>query len=68
MAKKRNKKVVEKQKNKKQKDKGVWFIPAGALLGMGFGIFIHNFAAGLFFGLGLGFLVFAIINLLKKKN
>lgn len=68
MAKKRDKKIAEKQKNKEEKDKGALFIPAGIFLGMGFGFAIDNFVAGLFFGLGLGFLVFAIVNLLKKKK
>ena len=44
------------------------FIPAGVLLGMGFGFLLDNLVAGLFIGLGLGFLVFAVISVLKKQK
>ena len=35
-------------------------IPAGVLLGVGFGFLINNISAGLFLGLGGGFLVMMI--------
>jgi len=65
MAKKVNKKVSEKAK---KEDKGALFIPACLFLGIGFGFFTNQLVPGIFFGLGLGFLLFAIVNLLKKKN
>ena len=45
---------------------GSLFIPAGILLGMGFGFLYDNLPAGLFIGLGLGFAAFAISLLIKK--
>ena len=56
-------------KNKKEKDSGEGlFIPAGVLMGMGFGFLYDNLVAGLFIGLGFGFLVFAILSVLKNKE
>lgn len=62
------KESAKKAKNKEETDKGALFIPACLFLGMGFGFFIDKLVPGIFFGLGLGFLVFAIVNLLKKKK
>jgi len=39
---------------------GSQFIPAGVLIGMGFGFLFHQFLAGLYIGLGFGFLLWAI--------
>ena len=35
-------------------------IPAGLLIGMGFGFLVNNIAAGIFLGLGGGFLIMFI--------
>lgn len=58
----------EKTKSKKQRDPGALFIPACLFLGMGWGFVSYNFTGGLFLGLGTGFLLFALVNLLKKKD
>ncbi len=52
---------------KESKGAGGLFIPAGLILGMGFGFAFNNLTAGLFIGLGAGFLAFAL-TLLFKKN
>lgn len=67
MSKKRRKPITKNQKKIKRKCKSIWFIPVGLILGILLGILIKNFVSGIFFGLGIGFLVFAIINLLKKR-
>lgn len=41
------------------------FIPAGLFLGLGLGGFIGEWAAGILFGLGLGFLAMALVKLGK---
>jgi hypothetical protein len=64
-------KAVEEEriKNKKEKrENGALFIPAGLFLGMGLGFVLDKFIGGLFIGLGVGFLLFALTNILKKKN
>jgi hypothetical protein len=58
--------IIDKAKNKP--DRGALFIPAGLFLGMGWGFISYNFVGGLFMGLGAGFLLFALVNLLRKKN
>jgi hypothetical protein len=55
-------------KQKKQKDKGSLFIPAGLFIGMGLGFFYNDLIPGIFLGLGTGFLIFAIIHLFNKKK
>ena len=45
---------------------GSLFIPAGVLLGMGVGALFDNFNAGLFIGLGLGFVAYGIVSVMKK--
>jgi len=60
---------VERAKNRKERrENGALFIPACLFLGMGWGFVSYNFTGGLFLGLGTGFLLFALVNLLKKKN
>lgn len=63
-------KIKKVDKKKKQEDDAEgFFIPAGVLLGIGFGFLYGNVPAGLFIGLGLGFVAFAISNIiLKLKN
>ena len=53
----------DKASNKKDEDVGALFIPAGVLMGMGFGFALGNVPAGLFIGLGFGFLAFAITSI-----
>jgi hypothetical protein len=60
--------VLNKNKKQKSKDPEVLFIPAGVLLGMGFGFLYNDLVAGLFIGLGLGFFVFAIVSNIKNKK
>jgi hypothetical protein len=47
---------------------GALFIPAGVLLGMGIGFWSGEFLAGLFIGLGSGFLLFAVSLFIYKPN
>lgn len=56
----------DKQRNHEKKPGGL-FIPAGILLGMGFGFLIDDLVVGLFIGLGAGFLAFAISLFMTKK-
>lgn len=56
---------------KEEKEDKVWkagslFIPGGVLLGFGVGFLINNVAAGMFAGLGIGFILFALTVLFKK--
>jgi hypothetical protein len=61
--------ISERAKNRKEKrENGALFIPACLFLGMGWGFVANNLVGGLFLGLGAGFLLFALVNLLKKKN
>jgi hypothetical protein len=54
-------------KQKKNKDMGGIFIPAGLFIGMGFGFIYDNLTAGLFIGLGAGFAAFGLSALIFKK-
>lgn len=44
------------------------FVPAGVLLGLGFGFLYNNIPAFLFIGLGAGFLVMALLKIFKHKR
>ncbi|MBT6690668.1 hypothetical protein HN903_01275 [archaeon] len=57
------KKVVRRRA---REDNSGIFIPAGALLGLGYGAMTGNWAAGVLTGLGLGFLVMAIVKVFGK--
>ncbi|MFW6025043.1 MAG: hypothetical protein ACOCRX_01750 [Candidatus Woesearchaeota archaeon] len=46
---------------------GALFIPAGVLLGLGFGFLTNNLVSFLFIGLGLGFMFFALFEVFKKE-
>ncbi len=46
--------------------RGGLFVPAGVLLGTGFGFVYNNVPAGLLIGLGVGFTIFALIAVLRK--
>jgi hypothetical protein len=53
------------RKNKEKSDDGygALFIPAGVLLGFGFGFLFGNLPAGMFLGLGGGFVMFALVEI-----
>jgi hypothetical protein len=55
-----------KKKHRKD-DHGVLFIPAGVLMGIGFGFLYEQLVAGLFIGLGFGFTLFTLSILMQKK-
>jgi hypothetical protein len=48
-------------------DAGALFIPAGTLLGLGYGFFLENVPGGLFVGLGFGFVAFAITKIIMTS-
>jgi hypothetical protein len=50
----------------RKRDGAGLFIPAGLFLGMGLGFMFGNFVAYMFGGLGIGFLVFALVKMFKK--
>ena len=50
----------------KRKSFGGLFIAAGACLGMGIGWAVDAFLPGLFIGIGVGFLLFALILIFAK--
>lgn len=52
---------------KKNSASGV-FVPAGLLMGMGFGFLADNLLAGLFIGLGAGLLVMAIVEIVMNTR
>lgn len=58
--------MADKNKKQDENSKGALFIPAGVLVGMGFGFAYGNIPAGLFIGLGTGFLLYAITYVFKK--
>lgn len=60
------KKILKKAGKLKKDDSEALFIPAGVLLGMGFGFLYGNLVAGLFIGLGLGFVLFALLSTIKS--
>jgi hypothetical protein len=60
---------MKKEMNqKKKREKGSLFIPAGLFIGMGFGFLYNLIVEGIFLGLGIGFLIYAIIHLFNKKR
>ena len=60
-------KINEKKKVIKRDEPEALFIPAGCLLGIGFGFLYNHLVAGLFIGLGLGFTIFALLLFSRKK-
>lgn len=52
-------------KKNKEKDPEALFIPAGVLTGMGFGFMYGQLVAGLFIGLGIGFILYATISTIR---
>lgn len=47
---------------------GALFVPAGIIGGMGVGFLIDNVAAGMFIGLGLGFVAFAVTSIVYRDK
>lgn len=67
--KKSDKKTMDKKETKEDK---IWkaealFLPGGVLLGFGVGFLINNVPVGMFGGLGLGFILFALTVILKNR-
>ena len=62
--------MAKKNKVAKKKDDEpeALFIPAGVLLGLGFGFLFNEVVAGLFIGLGIGFVLFALGSYLRSKK
>lgn len=58
----------EKKKPIKKDEPEALFIPAGCLIGIGFGFLYNHIIAGLFIGLGLGFTIFAFLLNMKKNK
>ena len=56
---------MAKEKKKKEDHAGL-FIPAGLFLGLGWGALTSQWAAGVLFGLGVGFLFMAIFKMAKR--
>ncbi len=61
------KRKINMKKFKKHEDGPSLFILAGLLTGFGFGFLFNNLAAGMFIGLGIGFFLYAIFTIFKKK-
>ena len=59
--------MPKKEKNKKDSP-GALFIPAGFLIGFGFGFAFGNIPAGMFLGLGSGFLAWVIYEIQTKQK
>ncbi len=53
--------------NKKPEDASGLFVVAGLFLGCALGLWANNLLVGLFLGLGVGFLMFAIVRVWKQK-
>jgi hypothetical protein len=66
MAKKTIESKIAKRGTKYDAKSSGLLIPAGLLLGMGFGFAFGNIPAGLFIGLGAGFFFFAMIKIQKE--
>jgi hypothetical protein len=52
--------------NKNREDSSGIFVPAGLILGLGFGFLFEETVAGLFIGLGAGLLALALLKNNKK--
>lgn len=55
------------EKNKQRYPEAA-FVPAGCLIGVGYGFLVGNIPAWTLIGLGLGFAAMAIIRLLRKSK
>lgn len=63
----KRKRVARKREIKKERDPAAIFIVVGVLAGTGIGMFVNQTGAGAIVGLAAGFLVYAIMKLMKKK-
>jgi len=59
--------MAKKRKATKKEDNTGLFIPAGLFIGLGFGAVYGGWAAGVLFGLGVGFLGMGIAKVWGKK-
>ncbi len=59
---------IKKEIKEDDDSPGGLFIPAGVLAGIGFGFLFENLLPGLFIGLGAGFTVFAIYEILRVER
>lgn len=59
---------MSEAKREKQNDIGALFIPGGLLLGLGIGIALGNPGAGLLIGLGGGFLLWALLVIIRPSG
>lgn len=55
-------------KHDKQNDVGALFIPGGLLIGLGFGLAFDNPGAGLLIGLGSGFVLWALLAIIRPSG
>ena len=60
-------KEKEIKKEMKRKSPGGLFIPAGVLIGLGFGFLLNNIPAYRFGGVGAGLLVWALYEIFRRK-
>lgn len=60
--------MAKTKKKKKDDSPEALFIPAGILTGMGIGFLTGNLVSWLFIGLGIGFFLFALLSVAKKKE
>lgn len=58
----------ETRKRREEDSPGGLFIPAGVLTGMGVGFMTENLIGWLFIGLGVGFLFFAVYEILEREK
>lgn len=56
---------MPRNKEDERKKAAGLFIPAGLFIGFAVGFLINNVVVGMFGGLGIGFLLFAIATLMK---
>jgi hypothetical protein len=59
---------MRKEEKKEEKSIAGLFIPAGLFLGMGLGFALDNFVAWMFGGLGAGFVAFAIMLFIERRD
>ncbi|MFO0955485.1 MAG: hypothetical protein U0526_03035 [Candidatus Saccharibacteria bacterium] len=59
---------MSEEKRDKKNDAGALFIPGGLLLGLGIGIALGNPGAGLLIGLGGGFMLWALLSIIRPSG
>jgi hypothetical protein len=55
-------------KEGKKEEPEALFIPAGVLTGIGFGFLFNSLLAGLFIGLGTGFIIFTLFKIVRAER